>query len=124
MGTPFLHKLGQKIVIFRSFSKIFSELPEIPINVFNIEFYNIFHWKPAKKKIKVVLVLGQNLGQIRSNVLKKVKKPAISLGFFSYFTWGIPFIATDFKFKGCSGQIFARFGSKIAKNCLFSIISR
>ena len=49
MGTPFLHKLGQKMVIFRSFSKNFSELPEIPINVFNIEFYNIFHWKPAKK---------------------------------------------------------------------------
>ena len=28
------------------------------------------------------LVLGQNLGQIRSNVVKKVKKQAISLGFF------------------------------------------
>ena len=28
------------------------------------------------------MVLGQNLGQIRSNVVKKVKKQAISLGFF------------------------------------------
>ena len=46
-----------------------------------IEFPNIFHWKPAKK-IRVVVVLGQNLGQIRSNVVKKVKKQAISLGFF------------------------------------------
>ena len=26
MGTPFLHKLGQKIVIFRGFSKMFSEV--------------------------------------------------------------------------------------------------
>ena len=28
------------------------------------------------------MVLGQNLGQIMSNVMKKVKKQAISLGFF------------------------------------------
>ena len=27
------------------------------------------------------------------NVVKKVKKQAISLGFFSYFTWGLPFKA-------------------------------
>ena len=46
-----------------------------------IEFTNIFYWKPAKK-IKVDVVLGQTLGQIRTNVLKKVKKQAISLGFF------------------------------------------
>ena len=35
------------------------------------------------------MVLGQNLGQIRPNVVKKVKKWALS-SFFSYFTWGIP----------------------------------
>ena len=28
------------------------------------------------------MVLGQNLGQIMSNIVKKVKKQAISLGFF------------------------------------------
>ena len=28
------------------------------------------------------MVLGQNLGQIMSNVVKKVKEQAISLGFF------------------------------------------
>ena len=28
------------------------------------------------------VVLEQNLGQIRSNVMKKVKKQALSLGFF------------------------------------------
>ena len=31
------------------------------------------------------MVLGQNLGQIRSNVVKKVKKQALSLGFFHIF---------------------------------------
>ena len=46
-----------------------------------IESPNIVHWKPAKK-IKLGVVLGQNLGQIMSNVVKKVKKQAISLGFF------------------------------------------
>ena len=39
------------------------------------------------------MILGQNLGQIRSNVVKKVKKQALSLVFISYFTWEIPFQA-------------------------------
>ena len=70
------------MVIFRGFSKIFSELLDSKLKfLILIEFPNIFHWKPAKK-IRVVVVLGQNLGQIRSNVVKKVKKQAISLGFF------------------------------------------
>ena len=70
------------MVIFRGFSKIFSELLDSKLKfLILIEFPNIFHWKPAKK-IKVGVVLGQNLGQIRSNVVKKVKKQAISLGFF------------------------------------------
>ena len=55
-----------------------------------IESPDIFHWEPAKK-IKVGVVLGQYLGQIRSNVVKKVKKQALSIVFFSYFKWGIPF---------------------------------
>ena len=46
-----------------------------------IEFRNILHWKPPKK-IKLGVVLGQNLGQIMCNVVKKVKKQVISLGFF------------------------------------------
>ena len=33
-------------------------------------------------KIKSGVVLGQNFGQIKSNVVKKVKKQAISLAFF------------------------------------------
>ena len=32
-------------------------------------------------KIKLGMVLGQNLGQIMSNVVKKIKKQAILLGF-------------------------------------------
>ena len=35
-----------------------------------------------QQKNEVGVVLAQNLGQIRSNVVKKVKKQAISLGFF------------------------------------------
>ena len=44
--------------------------------------FHIFHWnwKPAKK-LKVGLVLGQNLGQIKLFV-KKAKKQVLSLGFF------------------------------------------
>ena len=41
----------------------------------------MFHWK-LTKKIKVGVVLGQNVGQIRPNVVKKVKKQALSTGFF------------------------------------------
>ena len=37
------------------------------------------------------MVLEQNLGQIMSNVVKKVKKQAISLGFFHIFWGGLPF---------------------------------
>ena len=45
-----------------------------------IESSNMFHWKPAKKKIKVVVVLGENLGQSRSNIVKKVKKKTGIIG--------------------------------------------
>ena len=40
----------------------------------------MFHWNPAKKS-KVGVVLGQNLGRIRSSVKKKVKKQALSIVF-------------------------------------------
>ena len=40
----------------------------------------MFPWKPDKK-IKVGVVLGQNLGQIGSNVMKKVKKWTLSIVF-------------------------------------------
>ena len=68
--TPFLHKLGPKMVIFRSFNNLI--LNESP---------NIFQCKPAKKQSSCSR--GKNfLGQIRSNVVKKVKKVALSIDFF------------------------------------------
>ena len=47
----------------------------------SIESLNIFHWKPAEK-IKVGVVLWQNLDQNRPNVVKKVKKQVLSISFF------------------------------------------
>ena len=41
-----------------------------------------FRKKNVLKKIKVVVVLGQNLGQIRSNVVKKKKEMGIIISFF------------------------------------------
>ena len=72
------------MVVFRGFSKSFSELGFQLKFLKLIEFPNLFHWKPAKN-IKVGVVLGQNLGQIKLNVAKKVKKQAISLAFFMFY---------------------------------------
>ena len=62
-----------------------------------IESPNILHWKPTKK-IKFGVVLGQSLGQIMSNVMKKSKETGNIIRFFSCFTWGLPFIAKN---SGC-----------------------
>ena len=93
--TPFLCKLGPKMALLRDFSKkIFRTSYRITIKVINIkiESPNVFHWKPAKKKkIKMGVVLGQKLGQNRSNVVKKSKETGIINRFSSYFAWGIHF---------------------------------
>ena len=82
MEAPFLHKLGQKIVILRGFQQEFFRTAGFLLKFsILIEFPNILHWKP-EKKTPSGLVLGQKLGQIMSNIVKKVKKQAISLGFF------------------------------------------
>ena len=87
MRTPILHKFSQKMLIFRGFSKIFFRTTGFQLKLMIlIASPNIFHWKPAKK-IKVGLVLRQNLGQIRPNVVKKVRKLVFINRFFSYFTW-------------------------------------
>ena len=49
---------------------------------------NILHWKPAKK-IKLGVILGQNLGQIMSNVMKKVKITAVLAGNNTFLTENI-----------------------------------
>ena len=49
---PIFAKVRPKMIIFRGFSKNFSELLHwLPIKVINIsiESLNIFHWKPAKE---------------------------------------------------------------------------
>ena len=81
METPVLHKLDRKIVIFRGFGKIFQNY-WIPIKfLILIKFPNILHWKPAKKKAIWVWSWDKIWAKLCS-MLKKLKKQAISLGFF------------------------------------------
>ena len=69
-GDPIFAQVGPKIVIFRGFSSFFRTTGFQSKLLTLIKSPIIFHWKPAKK-IEVGVVLGQNLGQIRSNVVKK-----------------------------------------------------
>ena len=69
-GDPIFAQVGPKIVIFRGFSNFFRSTGFQLKLLILIKSPIIFHWKPAKK-IEVGVVLGQNLGQIRSNVVKK-----------------------------------------------------
>ena len=86
MGTLFLQQLGQKVVIFGRFSKKDFRTTGFKLKLLiSIKSLNIFQWKPAKK-IKLGVVLGQNLGQIKSNVVKKNKETGIINDFFSCFT--------------------------------------
>ena len=101
------------------------------------EFPNLFHWKPAKKS---GFGLGAKLWQIRSNVVKKVKKLALAIGFFNILDgeyllkqnlvvvqtpeWKSKAnIAINVTFEVFYDRIFARFGSQMAKSWLFSRIS-
>ena len=85
MGTLFLQKLGQKVAIFGRFSKKDFRTTGFKLKLLiSNKSLNIFQWKPAKK-IKLGVVLGQNLGQIKSNVVKKIKKQALSMIFFFMF---------------------------------------
>ena len=59
---------------------------------------NIFHWKP-QEKIKVGVVLGQNLGQTRSNVVKKVKTLVLSVVIFIFYMGNIFSRQKTFSFK-------------------------
>ena len=80
------------------------------------------------------------MAQSKSNVMKKLNKQALSLGFFSILLgeyllkqkavvikpneWKfMAIIARNATFKEHLGQINAQFGSNMAKNSLFSIIS-
>ena len=140
--TVFLHKLGQKMVIFRGFSKLFLRTTGFQIKLLKlIESSSIFYWKSGKKN-QSWFGFGKNLGHIRSIVVKKSKETGISNKFFLYFTWGVEYllkqkvvvvqtpewkfkanIARNTTFEGLWGKIFPRFGWKMAKNWLFSRIS-
>ena len=87
---PIFAQVGPKNSNFQRFQQNFLRTTGFQLKfLILIEFPNIVHWKPAKK-IKLGVVLGQNLGQIMSNVVKKVKKQVISLGFF-HILLGITF---------------------------------
>ena len=94
---PSFAQVGLKNSNFQRFQQNFFRTNGFQLNfLILILFPNIPHWKPAKK-IKLGVVLGQNVGQIMSIILKKVKKQVILLSFF-IFTWGLPFKARS---NGC-----------------------
>ena len=96
---PFFVQVGPKMIIFRGFSKKNFRITGLQLKLLIlIESPNTFHWKPAKK-IKMGVVLDKNLGQIRSNVVKKSKEIGIINRFFSYFAQGMHFKA---KSSGCT----------------------
>ena len=69
----FYQKLSPKTLISRGFTNFFQKYWTVQHKLLIlIESPNIFHWKLEKRK-KVGVVLGQNLGQIRFNVVKKQK---------------------------------------------------
>ena len=77
---PFLCKLAQKIALAKVLSFFFKTTGfQLKLSIL-IESPNIFHWKPAKNKVH--LVLGQNLGQIRCNVVTKSNETGIINRFF------------------------------------------
>ena len=116
MGAPFLHKLGQIIVIFRGFCKFFFRTTGFQIKFFIlIEFPNISNWKP------VVLSLGFFHILLREYHLKQkvavIKPPEWKF---------MAMLARDAKFKG--SQIIVRFWSKMKKKMVifnnFTLISQ
>ena len=81
-GDPILAQVGLKNDNFKRFQEIFQN-QWIPIKVFSIkiEFPNIFHWKPAKKS-KWVWCRGKIWAKSGPILRNKIKKQALSLGFF------------------------------------------
>ena len=81
-GAPIFAKVGPKNGNFWEFQQIFFRTTRFQLKLLQlIESLNIFHWKAAKK-VKVGVILGENLGQIKPNDVKKVQKKALSIDFF------------------------------------------
>ena len=89
------------MAIFRGYGTFFFRITGLQLQLsILIKSSNLLHWKAAKKN-KVDVVLGQNLGQIMSNIVKKVEKQALSTVFFFFFIF---YIGISFKEKrsGCT----------------------
>ena len=83
--APFCTNWSQKTIL-RGYSQLptfFQNYCIVTLNLLNIESPNIFHWK-STKKVNWVWSSGQNLGQIRSNVVKKQRNWYFN-GFFFIF---------------------------------------
>ena len=96
METPFLDRLGQKILIFRGFGNFFFLKTTGFLLKFLIwtEFPNIPNWKPAKKTTTKNLIrcaLGAKFGPNYVQCYEEGKETGNIIRFFSYFTWGLPF---------------------------------
>ena len=75
-------QIGFKKTIFKRFYQLFFRTAGLQHKLLIlIVSPNIFHGKSAKKG-KWVWSLGQNLGQSKSNVVKKAKKLVFQWGFF------------------------------------------
>ena len=81
-NDPFFVQIGPKKTIFKRFYQPLFRTNGLQHKLLKlIESPNILQWKSAKK-VKWVWSLGQNLGQIRSIVVKKQKNWPLSMGFF------------------------------------------
>ena len=70
-NDPFSVQIGSKKTILNRFYQLFFRTAGLQHKLFKLVVSpNILHWKSAKK-VKWVWSLGQYLGQIRSNVVKK-----------------------------------------------------
>ena len=87
MGTSFLQKLGQKIVIFRGFIIFFFfRTTGFQLKVLKlIESPNILYWKPAKKN-QIECGLGPKFGPHYVQYCEKSKETGTIIRFFQVFS--------------------------------------
>ena len=96
-GTPFLPKLGRKIVISEVLANFFQK-HWIPIKVFNINWIPKHTSLETSKKNQIGCGLGAKFGPNYVQCCAKSKETGNIIRVFSYFTWGLPFKA---KSNGC-----------------------
>ena len=100
-GDPIFTKIGPKNGNFWGFWQRFFRTTGFQLKLLiSIESHNISLETSKINRSWQCVVLGQNLGQVRPNVVKKVKKQALSIIFF-HVTWAIPIKA---KSSGCTNM--------------------